>query len=111
MGLEKGIRHGKEHRRDYRGSKSFDVTCRNHGSCKWCERNRTSAARKITGQEATQVWFDEAADMAAAFDRLQADIVGAWWTMATNDKAPGSEDPGASISQPSSAGHGEQERS
>jgi hypothetical protein len=33
MSLEKAIIHGKEHRKQYRGSKRFDCSCRNHGSC------------------------------------------------------------------------------
>ena len=40
MALDKAIRSGKEHRKEYYGSKSFDRTCRNHGSCSWCEENR-----------------------------------------------------------------------
>lgn len=40
MTLDKSIAHGKEHRKPYRGSKSFDRTCRNHGSCAWCRDNR-----------------------------------------------------------------------
>ena len=40
MPLDKAIEHGKEKRKPYRGSKAFDSTCRNHGSCKWCEENR-----------------------------------------------------------------------
>ena len=40
MGLDKAIAHGKEHRKPYRGSKAIDATCRNHGSCPWCEENR-----------------------------------------------------------------------
>ena len=40
MSLDKAIEHGKEHRKPYRGSKAIDYTCRNHGSCPWCERNR-----------------------------------------------------------------------
>ena len=40
MGLEKAIEHGKEHRKPYYGSKSFDPSCRNHGGCPWCEENR-----------------------------------------------------------------------
>ena len=41
MSLDKAIEHGKEKRKPYRGSKAVDATCRNHGSCVWCERNRT----------------------------------------------------------------------
>ena len=40
MALNKAIKSGKEHRKEYHGSKSFDKTCRNHGGCKWCEENR-----------------------------------------------------------------------
>ena len=40
MSLDKAIKHGKEHRKEYRGSKVIDKTCRNHGGCKWCEKNR-----------------------------------------------------------------------
>ena len=40
MALDKAIKSGKEHRKEYYSSKSFDRTCRNHGSCPWCEENR-----------------------------------------------------------------------
>ena len=40
MALDKAIKFGKEHRKPYTGSKSFDKTCRNHGGCSWCEENR-----------------------------------------------------------------------
>lgn len=40
MALDKAIQNGKEHRKPYYGSKSFDRTCRNHGGCPWCEENR-----------------------------------------------------------------------
>ena len=40
MGLDKAIEHKKEKRKPYYGSKSFDGTCRNHGSCPWCKENR-----------------------------------------------------------------------
>lgn len=42
MSLEKAIEHGKEKREKYYGSKSFDWTCRNHGSCAYCRNNRTA---------------------------------------------------------------------
>lgn len=41
MSLDKAIKSGKEHRKPYRGAKSIDCTCRNHGSCEWCRENRT----------------------------------------------------------------------
>ena len=46
MGFEKAIEHGKTRRKPYRGSKAFDPSCRNHGSCPWCEGNRTYKNRK-----------------------------------------------------------------
>jgi hypothetical protein len=46
MSLDKAIEFGKEKRKQFRKSKAFDRTCRNHGSCPWCEGNRTFQARK-----------------------------------------------------------------
>lgn len=40
MSMIKAIKHGKEHRKLYYGSKAVDRTCRNHGGCPWCEENR-----------------------------------------------------------------------
>ena len=40
MSLDKAIKHGKEKRKPYTGSKVYFVSCRNHGSCPWCEGNR-----------------------------------------------------------------------
>ena len=40
MGFEKAIEHGKTKRKPYRGSKAFDCSCRNHGTCEWCRMNR-----------------------------------------------------------------------
>lgn len=33
-------------RQPYRGSRRFDATCRNHGSCGWCRGNRTAQAKR-----------------------------------------------------------------
>lgn len=46
MGLDKAIKHGKEKRKPYRGSKAIDCTCRNHGSCEWCRGNRLHKFKK-----------------------------------------------------------------
>lgn len=55
MSLEKAIEHKKEKRKAYRGSKRFDHSCRNHGSCGYCESNRTifdkKARMRVEGQE------------------------------------------------------------
>ena len=40
MSLNKAIEHGKEKRKQYKGAKNVDPTCRNHGSDYWCEENR-----------------------------------------------------------------------
>lgn len=43
MSLNKSIEFGKEKRKPWRGrnkSKNFDCTCRNHGSCLYCQNNR-----------------------------------------------------------------------
>lgn len=47
MSLEKAITHKKEKREQYRGAKSFDTSCRNHGSCPYCKNNRTFGFRKL----------------------------------------------------------------
>lgn len=46
MSLNKAIEHKKEYRKMYTGTKVFDCTCRNHGSCEWCRRNRKIQALK-----------------------------------------------------------------
>jgi hypothetical protein len=53
MSLDKGIESGKEKRKQYRKSKRFDSTCRNHGSCKYCENNRlhNNKKRKTSADE------------------------------------------------------------
>jgi len=40
MALDKAIKNGREHRKEYYGSKAIDRSCRNHGGCPWCEENR-----------------------------------------------------------------------
>lgn len=44
--LDKAIKSGKEHRKPYRGAKAVDFTCRNHGSCPWCQGNRKYKLKK-----------------------------------------------------------------
>ena len=46
MSLYKAIEHGKERRKPYHGSKRFDRTCRNHGSCDYCKGNRLYSSKK-----------------------------------------------------------------
>lgn len=40
MSMDKAIKYGKEHRKVYRGAKAIDKSCRNNGSCEWCQSNR-----------------------------------------------------------------------
>ena len=46
MSLDKSIEHGKDHRKRYYGSKRFDRTCRNHGSCDFCKGNHLYSVKK-----------------------------------------------------------------
>ena len=46
MSLDKAIKHGKEYRKEYKGAKAVDKTCRNHGSCEWCKGNRMHKVKK-----------------------------------------------------------------
>jgi len=46
MSLGKAIQSGKEHRKQYRKSKLFDYSCRNHGSCRYCLSNRIHSTIK-----------------------------------------------------------------
>lgn len=47
MGFDNRYPKRKDHRKPYRGSKRFDRSCRNHGSCTYCERNRTVSAQRL----------------------------------------------------------------
>jgi len=40
MSLDKAILSGKEHRKPYTYAKGIDPSCRNHGSCPFCQSNR-----------------------------------------------------------------------
>lgn len=46
MSLDKAIKHGKEHRKPYRGAKAIARSCRNHKGCIWCAGNRTHRNRR-----------------------------------------------------------------
>ncbi len=51
MALDKAIKSGKEHRKPYRGSKRIDYSCRNHGSCPYCEQNRKHKFLDLKGEQ------------------------------------------------------------
>lgn len=40
MSFDKNYPKRKDHRKPYRGSKSFDRSCRNHGTCPYCLDSR-----------------------------------------------------------------------
>lgn len=46
MSFDKKYPNRKDHRKPFRGSKRFDHTCRNHGSCPWCRDDRLIQARR-----------------------------------------------------------------
>lgn len=49
MSLNKAIEHGKEHRKQYQGKnwcKLISPSCKNHGSCRYCENNRIYNSKK-----------------------------------------------------------------
>ena len=46
MSMDKAIQSGKEHRKEYYGSKAFDRTCRCGGSCEYCRGNRLYKNKK-----------------------------------------------------------------
>ena len=51
MSLDKAIKHGKEKRKPYTGSKAIFASCRNHGGCPFCEENRRHKMRDKHPQE------------------------------------------------------------
>lgn len=46
MSFDNNYPNRKDRRKPYKGSKSFDRTCRNHGSCPYCEGRRLFERRK-----------------------------------------------------------------
>lgn len=54
MSLDKAILHGKEHRKQYRGAKAVDKTCRNHGSDPWLKKQAEYKTKKRMKED-----FDE----------------------------------------------------
>lgn len=58
---DKDKRSKKEWRKPYRRSKSFDPSCRNHGSCYWCQSNRTHQDQKSRKQANDEMdnWYKE----------------------------------------------------
>lgn len=59
MSLDKAIEHHKEKRSRYYGAKAIDPTCRNHGGCLWCERNRKYKFRDKHPAEREEIEMDD----------------------------------------------------
>lgn len=47
MSLDKAIEHHKEKRKQYRGAKACDKSCRNHGSDDWAKSNRLNSRNRL----------------------------------------------------------------
>lgn len=50
MSLNKAIKHGKEHRKAYKGAKAISKQCYNHGNCQYCRNNRLQKLNKLREQ-------------------------------------------------------------
>ena len=61
MGLDKAIKHGKEKRKAYRKAKAIDYSCRNHGSCPYCESGRQHFDKKkrVASENDLKEWEKE----------------------------------------------------
>lgn len=46
MSFDTQYKNRKDWRKPYRKSKLFDRSCRNHGSCKYCENNRLFSSKR-----------------------------------------------------------------
>lgn len=46
MTLDKAIKHGKEHRKEYHRSQAFDDRCRPGGGCPFCANSRQHSTKK-----------------------------------------------------------------
>lgn len=56
MSLDKAIAAGVEWRKPYYRSALKDRTCRNHGSCSWCERGRTLDRAGVASRADLEAW-------------------------------------------------------
>ena len=76
MSLEKAIKHGKEHRKEYYDSRRWDCSCRNHGSCSYCLSNRTiqskRAAKKADLGEQADEYIDRCIGAGDPYDGEQS---------------------------------------
>jgi elongation factor P hydroxylase len=94
MALDKAIKHGKEHRKEYRGAASISSHCRCHGICSYCESNRRiadiKAEARLDGQEDEYFgyWFyPDGLDVQMDLDEEQHKRVGLTVWMSEADHA------------------------
>lgn len=61
ISLNTAILHGKEYRKNYRGTKAVDRDCRNHGACIFCRENRLHQRRlaEFSAKEQLDFYFLE----------------------------------------------------
>ena len=58
MSLAKAIEHGKEHRKPYLRSESFDKSCRHDGACPWCKRRRIMPTLRVKAKAQDELAHD-----------------------------------------------------
>lgn len=69
--LDKSITHGKEHRSRYYDSRRFDLSCRNHGGCPWCESGRLYKRRRDEAAAAEEFFeFLDTTDYPVVYQQL-----------------------------------------
>lgn len=61
MTLDKAVKYKKEKRKPHRKAKAVDGSCRNHGSCPWCESGRQhfDAKKRTACEDDMKEWKDE----------------------------------------------------
>ena len=61
MSFDKAIEYGKEHRKPYTGAQAIDRSCRNGGTCEWCQGNRhyKNNKREESAAEAIREYEEE----------------------------------------------------
>lgn len=62
MSFDTNYPNRKDRRKPYRGSQSFDRSCRHGGSCPWCERNRTVRDRRLRAAAKLREWSQRYSD-------------------------------------------------
>ena len=62
MNLDKETEFGKEKIEKFRGTRNFDVSCREHVSCSYCKHNNyhSNLLREITANEQLSEYMKEA---------------------------------------------------